>query len=88
MQTLSLSSSVRFRTIDGDGIVVQMDSSRVIVVNHVGLHIIEKLATPIAREELLTSISEEFDVSVEQANIDLQVYLKALDQEQILVQSA
>ena len=88
MQTLSLSSSVRFRTIDGDGIVVQMDSSRVIVVNDVGLHIIEKLATPIAHNELLTSISEEFDVSVEQANVDLKIYLKALDQEQILVQSA
>ncbi len=88
METLGLSSSVRFRNIDGDGVIVHLENSRVIVVNEVGLHIIQKLDTPVTREELAASICEEFDVSDEQAERDLQVYLSALDQEQILAQSA
>ncbi len=88
METLSLSSSVRFRNIDGDGVVVQLENSRVIVVNEVGLHIIQRLDTPVTHEELVASIGEEFDVSDEQAEKDLHVYLNALDQEQILAQSA
>jgi len=88
METLGLSSGVRFRNIDGDGVIVHLENSRVLVVNEVGLHIIQRLDTPVTREELAASIGEEFDVSDEQAEKDLQVYLDALDREQILAQSA
>ena len=83
-ETLSLSSKLRYRVVDEDGVLVHLDSARVIVVNEVGLHIIKQLDKPTTRKELAISISEQFDVSTEQADKDLHLYLAELDKEQIL----
>lgn len=83
-KTLSLSSKVRYREVGGDGVLVHLENGRVIVVNEVGLHIIEQLDTARTRKALAASISTQFDVSDDQADTDLHSYLAELDAEQVL----
>ncbi len=83
-QQISLSSQVRYRAVDSDGVVVHLESGRVIVINEVGLHILQLLKTPRSRKELVDGIVLEFEVSVEEAEQDLERYLVQLNSEQIL----
>ena len=81
---LQLSSQVRYRAVGEDGVLVHIVNGRVLVVNEVGLYIVKLLERPMPRNELVTSIAAEFDVSREQAESDLEVYLSELDAEQVL----
>jgi len=83
-ELLSLTSKVRHRTVGDDGVLVHLDNGRVIVVNEVGLHIVQALDVPITRKDLAASVAVEFDVSAEQAAADLDVYIAELDKEQVL----
>jgi hypothetical protein len=64
---------------------VHLESGRVIVVNEVGLHIVQQLNESRSRADLTSSIVTEFEVSAAQAESDLDVFLAELDREQILV---
>jgi hypothetical protein len=79
-----LSSQIRHRAVGEEGVLVHMANGRVLVVNEVGLHIVEQLGVPRTRGELAASIAEAFDVSPEQAAADLETYLAELDAEQVL----
>ncbi|MHA1554077.1 MAG: PqqD family protein [Alphaproteobacteria bacterium] len=85
---LSLSSRVRHREVGDEGVLVHLDNGRVIVVNEVGLHIVQALAEPRTRGELAASVASAFDVSVDRAAADLETYLVELEREQILEQGA
>jgi DNA phosphorothioation-dependent restriction protein DptG len=84
-ETISLTEQVRFRAVGEDGVLVHLESGRVIVVNEVGLHIVQQLNESRTRAELTSSIVSEFEVSAAQAESDLDAFLAELDQEQILV---
>ena len=86
-ETISLTDQVRFRAVGEDGVLVHLESGRVIVVNEVGLHIVQQLNESRARADLASSIVSEFEVSAEQAETDLDAFLAELDQEQILVRA-
>jgi hypothetical protein len=81
---LSLSPQVRHRALEDDGIVVHLLNGRVIVVNEVGLYIIQSLEKPKTRKSLLESITNEFDVAPQQAESDLVQFLNDLGQEDII----
>ena len=83
-ELLGLKSKVRYRAVGEEGVLVHLENGNVIVVNEVGLHIVQTLASPSTREHLAISISQDFDVSVEQAATDLEIYLAELDAEQVL----
>ncbi len=85
IETISLTDQVRFRAVGEDGVLVHLESGRVIVVNEVGLHIVQQLNESRTRAELTSSIVSEFEVSIEQAETDLDAFLAELDQEKILV---
>ncbi len=87
-ETIGLSSRMRHRAVGDDGVLVHLDNGRVIVVNEVGLHIVQQLATPQTKQALIDSISTHFDVDVEQAEADLELYLAELDKEQVLEHQA
>jgi hypothetical protein len=74
--------------VGADGVLVHLDNGRVIVVNEVGLHIVRALGEPRTREELAASIASAFDVAVERAAADLELYLAELEREQLLEQGA
>ncbi|MCP4047291.1 MAG: PqqD family protein [Gammaproteobacteria bacterium] len=84
-ETISLTDQVRFRAVGEDGVLVHLESGRVIVVNEIGLHIVQQLNESKTRVDLTSSIVLEFEVSIEQAETDLDAFLAELDQEQILV---
>ena len=86
-ETISLTDQVRFRAVGEDGVLVHLESGRVIVVNEVGLHIVQQLKKSRTRSKLISSIVSEFEVSAEQAEADLDAFLAELDQEQILVRA-
>ena len=84
---ISLASRVRHRAVGEDGVLVNLDSGRVIVVNEVGLYIVQVLDQAMSRKELAASVAAEFDVSADQAEADLDRFLGQLDDEQLLGQS-
>jgi len=83
-EQISLTSFIRHRTVDNQGVLVHLDNGRVIVVNEVGLHVIQQLKTPQTRQTLAQSVCRAFDVDLLQAETDMDLYLAELDKEQIL----
>jgi hypothetical protein len=78
---------VRHRVVGEDGVLVHLDSSRVIVVNEVGRYIVQLLDQPTSRKALIASLVAEFDVSAEQAEADLDLFLGELANEQLVEHS-
>lgn len=85
---IRLASRVRHRAVGEDGVLVHLDSGRVIVVNEVGLFIVQQLEQAMTREELVSSVAAEFDISADRAASDLDLYLGELDDEQLLERPA
>jgi hypothetical protein len=83
-ELIRLTSSVRYRAVGEEGVLVHLENGRVIVVNPVGLHIVQLLGAPITRQALAVAIAAEFHVTADQAESDLQAFLAELDQEQVL----
>lgn len=83
-EQITLSSRLRYRSVGNEGVLINLDSGRVIVVNEVGLLIVQQLKTPKTAEALTLSITEVFDVDEEQARVDLKLYLAELEREQLL----
>ena len=81
---ISLSSQVRYRAVGDEGVLVHLENGQVVVVNQVGLHIVERMKESTTRSDLVMSIAAEFDVSSAQAKADLDLFLAQLDQDQIL----
>jgi hypothetical protein len=78
---------VRHRAVGEDGVMVHLDSGRVIVVNEVGHYIVQLLDQPMSREALVASLVAEFDVSAAQAEADLDLFLGELGTEQLVEHS-
>ena len=83
-ETISLIPRVRHRAVGEDGVMVHLDSGRVIVVNEVGHYIVRLLDQPISRKALAASLLAEFDVSAEQAEVDIDLFLDEIGNEQLV----
>lgn len=83
-ETVTLNSRIRYREIDGEGVLVHLNSGRVIVVNTMGLYIIQQLAKPMTRSQLIIAIIEAYQVSSAQAEADLKLFIDELELEKIL----
>jgi hypothetical protein len=83
-ETISLIPRVRHRAVGEDGVLVHLDSGRVIVVNEVGHYIVQQLEQPMSREALVEAVVAEFDVSAEQAEKDIDLFLDELGSEQLV----
>ena len=82
--TLSISSRVRFRAVGEEGVLVHLDSGRVVVVNGVGLFLVQQLQQPRTRAELSRAITDTFAVESTEAETDLSAYLDDLAAEEML----
>ena len=83
-ELISLRPRVRYRAVCDDGVLVHLETGRVIVVNEVGLRILDLLQKPIPKTDLAARITEEFDVMPDQAASDLEIFLDQLDAEQVI----
>jgi hypothetical protein len=81
---IALAPRLRYRAVGDEGVLVHLDSGRVIVVNEVGLYIIQQLKRPMTRQSLVDAIVNEFNVAAPEAEQDLERYLLELGSEQVL----
>jgi len=84
---IQLTSQIRHRAVEEEGVLIHLDNGRVIVVNEVGLFIVQQLDTPITQKELTAAIIGEFNISADQADRDLEKFLAELDAEQAIERS-
>ena len=70
--------AVRFRIVDREAVVVRQDSGEVMVLNEVGARVLVLLAEGLSPDEIARRISEEFEVTPEQADEDVKLYLNEL----------
>jgi hypothetical protein len=81
---INLSPRVRFRSVGDEGVLVHLDSGRVVVVSEVGLSVVQGLSVPNTLDNLAAAIASEFVVTETQAIEDLEVFLAQLDEEKIV----
>jgi len=80
----TLGERVRHRAVGKDGVLVELGSGNIVVVNEVGQRIAQLLESPVSTEEIIAHIASEFDVSLEQAGDDTRSYLAQLESESLL----
>lgn len=80
-----LSRRVRFRDVAGQGVLVQLEEGRVLVVNEVGLYIVQALSRQAMTEsELADAVAQAFEVEAARARSDVAVFLEQLRGEKAL----
>lgn len=84
-EVIRLSPHVRCRAVGDEGVLVHLENARVLVVNSVGLHVVQQLEKrPMTMGELIDSVLAEFEVEADQARADVEVFLGQLRDEQAL----
>ena len=83
-ESICLNPRIRYRAVGYEGVIVHLDSARVIVVSEVGLRVLQALSEPTSREKLATVIADEFIVSEPQAREDIDAFLGQLEREQVI----
>jgi hypothetical protein len=81
---IAVTPRLRYRAVGDEGVLVHLDTARVIVVNDVGLHIIQSLQQPMTRQALVDAIVSEFQVETSDAERDLEHYLQELAAQDML----
>ncbi|OOZ38884.1 PqqD family protein [Solemya elarraichensis gill symbiont] len=70
-ETLNISSRARFRTVGSEGVVVQVERGEVMVVNGVGLRVLELVKESGSRNAIIQQLSSEYETG--SANVTQQV---------------
>jgi len=79
-QRFRISGRVRHRAVVGEGVLVHLDSGRVLVVSEVGLSLVQRLAEgAMTVTELADAVVREFEVESERARADVEVFLGQLN---------
>jgi hypothetical protein len=80
-----LASRVRFRDVAGQGVLVHLEEGRVLVVNEVGLFIVQALGRQAMTEsELAEAVAHAFEVDAARAKSDVALFLDQLRGEKAL----
>ncbi|MCM8796380.1 MAG: PqqD family protein [Candidatus Omnitrophica bacterium] len=72
------SPEVAWRTVDGESIIVLTKESRVIVLNEVGTYIWELIDGRRSFQEIVTAVTEEFEVSALRATEESAAFLEEI----------
>ena len=84
-EKIRLSGRLRFRAVDDEGVLVHLENGRVMVVNEVGLFIVQALGRQaMTVDQLAESVSGAFEVDVESAKADVFAFLDQLRAEQAI----
>lgn len=84
-ERLRLSDRVLYRAVDDEGVLVHLESGRVMVVNEVALYIIRELdRQAMTVSELSESVSRAFEVDTPRARDDVALFLDQLRAEQAI----
>ena len=75
---------IRFRKVGDEGVVISMQDGRVLVVNEIGLYILDQIKQKREFDEIVGSITSEYDVNADQARADVLHYLDVLTEEKVI----
>lgn len=75
---------IRYRSIADEGIVLRQDAGEVLVVNGVGIRIVELIAAGSTETEIVAVLEREFDVPADQLRADVRAYLDELSRAGVL----
>ncbi len=70
--------NIPWRKLGDEGVLVNRDQQKILVLNDVGTFIWRCLETPCALEELVQKVQEEYDVDEDTARRDVEEFLKML----------
>ncbi len=79
-----LKSDIRYRPIADEGIVLRQDEGEVLVVNGVGVRVVEIISEGTTLEQMLMTLEAEYDVEPEQLRADVLAYLEELENAGVL----
>ena len=84
-EKIHLSSRLRYRAIGDEGVMVHLENGRVMVVNEVGIFIVETLGRQdMTVVELADKVTGAFEVDKNQARADVTAFLDQLRGEQAI----
>lgn len=73
------------RVIDGEAVLILADSSEINVLNPVGSIVFELADGTHSVADIVTTVTEQFDVTTEQATEDVLTFLEELKNQQVMV---
>lgn len=74
---IALDDNILFRRVAGEGVVVDQRRAEVMVVNEVGLRVLELLREQVSVEQIIAKVTAEFDAEPETVEADV---LRFIDQ--------
>ncbi|HPC83148.1 MAG TPA: PqqD family protein [Thermoanaerobaculaceae bacterium] len=78
-ETVRLSTRIRHRAIAGEGVMVHLGRGQVLVVNQVGLHVVNALAKgPTTVTELAAAVAAAYGIDAQRAHRDVIAFLDQL----------
>lgn len=84
MEKIRRNPDVAWRTFDGQGVILDLDSGKVLGLNGVAARIWELLEQPTTLDAIAEEISSEFSVSLEEANSDSGEFIESLKSKGLL----
>lgn len=71
-------------TVDGEEVILSLDSGTYFRLAGVGTRIWKIIQTPTKTKEIYSTICDEYDISSEQCREDIQQFLSKLDEENLI----
>lgn len=75
---------LRVTAVDGEGVVLHLGSRQYFSVNETGVTILEALKQPRTIAELVTAVTDEYDVSTEAAELSVRRFLDLCGESRLL----
>lgn len=66
---------VRFRMVQGEGVVIRQESGEALILNGVGARIFELAAAGEPAAQIVTTLAEEYDADDQQLRSDVNIFL-------------
>jgi hypothetical protein len=76
-EVIALDDNILFRRVAGEGVVVDQRRAEVMVVNEVGLRVLELIREKLSVEQIIAAVNAEFDAEPETVEADV---LRFIDQ--------
>lgn len=77
-QIFRLKRDIRYRSIADEGIVLRQDEGEVLVVNGIGVRVVELISEGITLPQILDTLETEYDVEPAQLRTDVITYIAEL----------
>jgi len=78
LRPLNLAPGVVFEEVEGEGILIHMKVDEVFSVNGTGVYILKAIARQISSSRIASEMTEVFQIDIDTAERDVQVFLNLL----------